>query len=105
MTRCFLAFLTVVLALSLAGVTSAQTGLERPPLVQTLKQLAVSQPAKAKGIPVKYRPTVEKALKWIATQQQGDGHFEAAGGKYPVAMTAMAGMALLMEGSTIRNGK
>src|SRR5581483_7342070 len=37
--------------------------------------------------------------------QYPDGHWEANGGRWPTAMTAMAGMALLMEGSTIRDGK
>ena len=41
---------------------------------------------------------------WPRTEQ-ADGHWEANGGQYPTTMTALAGMALLMEGSTIREGK
>jgi hypothetical protein len=48
---------------------------------------------------------VHKGLAWIAKNQAPDGHWEANGGQYPTTMTALAGMALLMEGSTIRDGK
>src|SRR5947209_9863501 len=48
------------------------------------------------GVPVKYRPTVKKALEWLVTQQnKRDGHWEEQGGQYPVTMTALGGMALL----------
>ncbi len=58
------------------------------------------------GVPAKYRPTVKKALDWMASQQdRRDGHWEAPGGQYPVTMTALGGMALLGEGSTVREGK
>src|SRR5262249_42818131 len=46
-----------------------------------------------------------KALDWLAKQQHRDGHWEAAGGQFSSAMTGIAGLALLMEGSTIREGK
>jgi len=61
--------------------------------------------ARADEIPEKYRETVRKGLEWLAKQQQSDGHFAANGNQYPVSMTALSGMALLMEGSTIREGK
>jgi hypothetical protein len=61
--------------------------------------------ARADEIPEKYRDTVRKGLEWLAKQQQRDGHFAANGNQYPVSMTALAGMALLMEGSTVREGK
>jgi hypothetical protein len=48
---------------------------------------------------------VNKGLEWLAKQQHRDGHWDAAGGQYAPAMTALSGMALLMEGSTIREGK
>jgi hypothetical protein len=62
-------------------------------------------PARAEEIPEKYRDNVRKGLAWIAKQQHKDGHWGANGDQYPVSMTAMAGLALLMEGSTIREGK
>ena len=49
-----------------------------------------------------YKPNIDKGIKWLAEQQQKDGHWEAQGGQYPVTMTAVSGMALLAEGSTIR---
>src|SRR5262249_54863372 len=58
------------------------------------------------GVPVKDRPTVKKGLEWLVSQQnKRDGHWEAKGGQYPVTMTALGGMALLCEGSTVRAGK
>ena len=48
---------------------------------------------------------VEKGLEWLKKAQATDGHWEAQGGQYPTAMTGMAGMCLLMEGSTLRAGK
>jgi hypothetical protein len=62
-------------------------------------------PARADEIPEKYRKTVEKGLDWLAKQQQENGSWTVQGGQYPIAITALAGMALLMEGSTIREGK
>jgi hypothetical protein len=66
---------------------------------------AAGPAARADELPAKYRPTVNKGLEWLAKNQARDGHWEAFGGQYPVTMTAMAGMAMLMEGSTIREGK
>jgi hypothetical protein len=62
-------------------------------------------PARADEIPEKYRPAIEKGLQWLKKQQMSDGHFGANGDQYPVTMTALAGMAFLMEGSTAREGK
>lgn len=64
----------------------------------------LSQNASAGEVPEKYRPTVEKGLKWLVAQQQTDGHWSANRGNYPVPMTAMAGLALLAEGSTPSEG-
>jgi hypothetical protein len=51
------------------------------------------------------QPLIEKGLEWLKRNQAGDGHWDAQGGQYPTSMTALAGMALLMEGSTLREGK
>jgi hypothetical protein len=49
---------------------------------------------------------VQKGLKWLVEQQnKRDGHWEATGQGYPITMTALGGMALLCEGSTVREGK
>src|SRR5262245_32410202 len=53
----------------------------------------------------KYQSNIDKGLHWLAKQQYRDGHWEAQTGQYPVAMTALAGMALLCEGSTPHQGK
>ena len=58
------------------------------------------------GVPAKYRPNVQKGLKWLVDQQnKRDGHWEAPGQGYPITMTALGGMALLCEGSTVNEGK
>jgi hypothetical protein len=66
--------------------------------------VASAAPVPAEGIPAKYRPTVARGLAWLARQQHKDGHWEAAAGQYPTPMTALAGVALLLEGSTLREG-
>jgi hypothetical protein len=53
----------------------------------------------------KVKASVNKGLEWLAKNQNRDGHWEAAGGQYAPAMTGMAGMAMLAEGSTTREGK
>src|SRR5439155_18294468 len=52
-----------------------------------------------------YQATVAKGLDWVSKNQARDGHWEANGGQYPSAMIGLGGMALLMEGSTLREGK
>jgi hypothetical protein len=67
---------------------------------------APGQRLSAEELPAKYRDGIAKGLDWLAKQQFGDGHFEAQPGQpYPMAMTGLAGMAFLMEGSTPREGK
>lgn len=48
---------------------------------------------------------VERGLEWLARTQARDGHWSANGGRYPTAMTGLAGIALLCEGSTTTQGK
>jgi len=59
----------------------------------------------ADELPPNYQDVVNKGLAWLAKAQLRDGHWEASGGAYPVAMTGLSGVALLMEGSTLRDGK
>ena len=61
--------------------------------------------ARADEIPAEFRPCVEKGLEWLNKNQSKDGHWEAFGGQYPLTMTGLSGMAMLMQGSTIREGK
>src|SRR5262249_37521859 len=44
-------------------------------------------------------------LEYLKRTQGQDGHWDAPGQMYPTSMTALAGMAFLMEGSTLREGK
>jgi Prenyltransferase and squalene oxidase repeat len=60
---------------------------------------------RAEGVPEEYRATVARGLDWLVKNQHKDGHWEALGSQYPFSMTAVAGVALLMEGSTPREGK
>jgi hypothetical protein len=70
-----------------------------------LLSLAGAPVARAEELAPEYQQVVSKGLDWLAHQQNRDGHWEAMGGQYPVTMTALGGMAFLMEGSTIREGK
>lgn len=49
--------------------------------------------------------TVNRALDWLAASQSRLGHWSANEGRYPTAMTGMAGLALLAEGSTTSQGR
>jgi hypothetical protein len=53
--------------------------------------------AQADEIPEKYRETVRKGLEYLVKSQHKDGHWEGDDGEHPVAMTGLAGIALLME--------
>jgi hypothetical protein len=67
--------------------------------------LGMRSALRAEELPKAYQASVDKGLAWLAQAQQRDGHWEAGGGAYPVAMTGMSGVALLLEGSTPREGK
>jgi hypothetical protein len=53
--------------------------------------------------------SVKKGLEYLKRSMIKDsdtvGHWEGANGAYPSTMTALAGMAFLMEGSTLREGR
>jgi hypothetical protein len=63
------------------------------------------QPARGDEVPKEYRATVQKGLDWLKKNQNADGSWSGVGGQYAVSMTALGGMAMLMEGSTLREGK
>ncbi len=48
---------------------------------------------------------IKNGLEYLKKDQKADGHWEAQGGQYPTTMTALAGMAFLMEGSTLKEGR
>ncbi len=62
-------------------------------------------PADAAHKDPKVQAVIKNGLEWIANSQSRLGHWSAAEGRYPTAMTALAGMALLGEGSTTTQGK
>ena len=53
----------------------------------------------------KVRASVTRALDWLAREQKRQGYWEANQMQYRVAMTALAGNAMLCEGSTTMRGK
>jgi hypothetical protein len=55
--------------------------------------------AQANEIPERYRETVRKGLEYLVKHQFKDGHWEGDGGRHPVAMTGLVGLALHMEPS------
>jgi hypothetical protein len=61
------------------------------------------------GAAVRDNPERERAihrgLDWLARSQSRLGHWGGRDGRYPTAMTALAGTALLAEGSTTTQGK
>jgi hypothetical protein len=61
--------------------------------------------ARADEMTPEQRKAVRKGLDYLAKNQAKDGHWEALGAQYPVTMTGISGMAMLMEGSTIREGR
>jgi hypothetical protein len=72
-------------------------------ILSALALAALSAPAaRADEMSPEQRKAVRKGLEWLAKNQHKDGHWSD---QYPVTMTAVSGMALLMEGSTIREGK
>jgi len=61
--------------------------------------------ARGEEVPKEYHETIKKGLDWLARNQFKDGHWEGVNGQYAVSMTALGGMGLLCEGSTIREGR
>jgi len=67
--------------------------------------LAAPTQARADEIPKEYRETVKKGLDYLAKTQMKDGKWEGVNGEYVIPCTALAGMAFLCEGSTLKEGK
>lgn len=69
----------------------------------SLSQTAFVEAAK-KSDPRVHR-AVTRALDYLVREQRNQGYWDANGGQYRVAMTALAGTAMLAEGSTTTTGK
>ncbi len=67
--------------------------------------LLVAGEAAAAGNDPEVRRATERGLQWLAAHQSRQGHWTGNNGRYPTAMTGLAGMALLGEGSTTVQGK
>jgi hypothetical protein len=53
----------------------------------------------------KVRKSIDAGLRYLAGSQSRGGQWLADGGTYPVAMTALAGTAILLDGNTTIQGK
>ncbi|MCI0699809.1 MAG: hypothetical protein L0241_01820 [Planctomycetia bacterium] len=70
--------------------------------VLTLALAPVAPPAEPNAPDVK--ECVQDGLKWLATQQQEDGSWRGSNSVTQTTISATAGLALLMEGSTLKAG-
>jgi squalene cyclase len=66
---------------------------------------AVAGPAAAAPAEPAVERVVSRGLDWLVRKQSRRGSWAANDGRYPTAMTALAGTALLMEGSTTTQGR
>lgn len=80
----------------------------RHPLQLVLLGLGVvgmALPCRGESHDPQVQQTIRRGLDWLASHQSRLGRWTAANNRYPTAITAMAGMALLCEGSTTTQGK
>jgi len=67
--------------------------------------LAIAPPRRAQGaMSRKVRDAVKNGMEWLVRNQSRSGHWDASN-TYRVPMTALAGTAMLCEGSTTTQGK
>jgi hypothetical protein len=59
----------------------------------------------ADELPAQQRQAIDRGLEWLAKAQAGDGHWGPEGRQHSTSLTARAGLVLLMQGSTLRQGK
>src|SRR5579863_1072708 len=61
--------------------------------------------ASAQAADAKVQKIISRGLDWLSSAQTSRGNWSANEGRYPTSMTALAGTALLLEGSTTTQGK
>ncbi|HEY2882857.1 MAG TPA: prenyltransferase/squalene oxidase repeat-containing protein [Pirellulales bacterium] len=78
-------------------------------LLVPLAVMALALPCGISQAQIKREPRVQhcidRGLEWVANTQSRLGSWTAKDNMYPAAMTALAGVALLQEGSTTTQGK
>ena len=78
-------------------------------IVASLTTSTNSRAAKPGKLDKRVRNKLDKSarrgLDWLASQQKRPGYWDARSGQYRIAMTALAGMAMLCEGSTVNSGR
>ena len=89
----------------LRRTASTVTALAVPSLTGGSRPCRAADDPDALKFLARYQDCIDRGLQWLAKAQARDGHWEANGGNYPVAMTALAGLALLCEGSTPTQGR
>jgi hypothetical protein len=93
MTPRAIVLVLIVLAFATVALRDRALGQEAAPLPETLTPQA--------------QAAIDRGLEYLARTQSRDGAWREAGqwGQYPVAMTALAGLALLANGNTATEGK
>ena len=66
---------------------------------------AAAQEKKPEDLKKRTDEAVARGLEWLKKTQSAAGHWAVGNNQYPVSMTGLAGMCLLMEGSTLKEGK
>ena len=75
------------------------------PLLIAFSSLDYSEYQQAKAASINPTEAITGGLDWLVANQSRRGNWTANEGRYPTAMTALAGTALLLEGSTPTQGK
>src|SRR5262249_59440853 len=73
--------------------------------MMTLVAALVLLPAAGPLPPGETTKAIDGGREWLVAQQNRSGSWESTDGQYGVAMTSLAGLALLMEGSSPSEGK
>lgn len=75
------------------------------PLLIAFSSSDYSEYQQAKAASINPTEAITGGLDWLVANQSRRGNWTANEGRYPTAMTALAGTALLLEGSTPTQGK
>lgn len=82
-----------------------RTALTRNLVLAIAAAIACADVAVAAGTSGDVDRVVTRGLEWLANHQSRQGFWTAGSEQYPTAMTALAGMAMLCDGSTTTQGK